>query len=289
MLLPTSTLQVRYFEGDLSDFAEHPIRISCPIYIVIISGTGTLETGTDRYRLQPQMELSFMSGCIIYCSDCSNDLYVKVFTYSSQLLTQISLPIEQVYFDYNEAHPCYIHTPDKRSQRTWREMLVWMDMAKMLFAEEASIRFRLMQEKSFMQGFWMWNFSTIQERLGTDKGFSNTQIIAHRFICMVKEEATLHHQVEYYADRLSITQRYLNRIVSQHTNGRTPKQLIDAQLIAEIKERLIDTDLSVTQLAYKLNFPDQSYLSRFFSRHTGISPAQYRISHTCSNKYAMGT
>lgn len=276
ILQPSGTSQARYSETDFSELTDNPLRIRCGIYMTVVSGTATLETATDTYRLVPQMELSFISGGIIHCHDRSGDFRVRVFTYTSELLTQIALPIDHIYFDYNEAHPTYIHTPDSRSQRTWRELLLWMDMASMLFAEEADIRFREMQEKTFLQGFWMWNFGTIQERIEIGAGFSNTQLIAHRFIRMVKAEAVSHHRADYYADRLNITQRYLNKVVWRHTSGRTPKQLIDAQLIAEIKERLMDTTLSITQIAYALKFPDQSYLSRFFHRHTDMSPAQYR-------------
>lgn len=276
ILQPSGTSQARYSETDFSELTDNPLRIRCGIYMAVVPGTATLETATDTYRLVPQMELSFISGGIIHCHDRSGDFRVRVFTYTSELLTQIALPIDHIYFDYNEAHPTYIHTPDSRSQRTWRELLLWMDMASMLFAEEADIRFREMQEKTFLQGFWMWNFGTIQERIEIGAGFSNTQLIAHRFIRMVKAEAVSHHRADYYADRLNITQRYLNKVVWRHTSGRTPKQLIDAQLIAEIKERLMDTTLSITQIAYALKFPDQSYLSRFFHRHTDMSPAQYR-------------
>lgn len=276
ILQPSGTSQARYSETDFSELTDNPLRIRCGIYMAVVSGTATLETATDTYRLVPQMELSFISGGIIHCHDRSGDFRVRVFTYTSELLTQIALPIDHIYFDYNEAHPTYIHTPDSRSQRTWRELLLWMDMASMLFVEEADIRFREMQEKTFLQGFWMWNFGTIQERIEIGAGFSNTQLIAHRFIRMVKAEAVSHHRADYYADRLNITQRYLNKVVWRHTSGRTPKQLIDAQLIAEIKERLMDTTLSITQIAYALKFPDQSYLSRFFHRHTDMSPAQYR-------------
>lgn len=283
LLQPSDKLQIRYFETAFSEYEDRLLRLRHGIYMAVISGTATLETGTDTYHLVSQMELSFISGCIIRCSNRSEDFRVRVFTYTFGLLTQISLPIDHIYFDYNEAHPTYIHTPDKRSQRTWHELLLWMDMAKMLFADGADIKFQEMQEKTFLQGFWMWNFGTIQERVETSKGFSNTQLIVHRFIRMVKAEAVCHHRADYYADKLNITQRYLNKIVWQHTCGRTPKQLIDTQLIAEIKENLLDTTLSITQLAYSLNFPDQSYLSRFFRRHTGMSPAQYRQQRSIYN------
>lgn len=122
----------------------------------------------------------------------------------------------------------------------------------------------------------MWNISTIQDRIETRNNISNAQLIAHKFIRLVKNNAIIYHKANYYADRLNITQRYLNKIIYLYYNGRTPKQLIDAQLIAEIKEHLIDATYSVTQIAADLNFPDQSYLSRFFSRHTGMSPLEYR-------------
>lgn len=284
MILPHGSVQIRYSEMDFSEWADRPLRIPCGVYMSVISGFATLNTGTDSYSLVPQMELSFLSGCILHISDCSEDFRVRMFTYTPELLTKIALPIDHVYFDYNEAHPTYIHTPDERSQRTWRELSLWMDMARMLFADGTDIKFRELQEETFLQGFWAWNFGTIQERIETDSGFSNTQLIAHRFIRMVKAEAVRHHRADYYADKLNITQRYLNRIVWKHTRGRTPKQMIDAQLIAEIKEKLADSTLSVTQVADCLNFPDQSYMSRFFRRHTRMSPIQYRHQRsTCRN------
>jgi len=47
--------------------------------------------------------------------------------------------------------------------------------------------------------------------------------------------------------------------------------------VAEIKALLYTSDLSVTQIADRFGFPDQSYLSRFFKRKTGFSPYDYRM------------
>ena len=59
-------------------------------------------------------------------------------------------------------------------------------------------------------------------------------------------------------------------------NGKTPKQLTDEQLAVEIKVLLNDPHLSVAEIALLCNFPDQSYLSRFFRKHTGFSPKEFR-------------
>lgn len=280
IILPEVPGQIKYLETDLGWMASYPLRLDVGVYLAVVSGTATLNTGTDTYILKPQTELTLTAGCLVQCTDRSCDFGVRLFSFTQELLAKVALPIDHIYFDYNELHPLYLHTPDDRSQRTWRELLLWMDMARMLFGTPGRLRFMTLQEETFLQGFWMWCFGTIQERIDVKNDFTNTQLIAHEFIRLVKSEAVKHHNAEYYADKLNITQRYLNKIVFRHSMGRTPKQLIDAQLIAEIKGQLMDSSLSVTQIAARLCFPDQSYLSRFFRRHTGMSPSQYRDSRS---------
>ena len=52
---------------------------------------------------------------------------------------------------------------------------------------------------------------------------------------------------------------------------------IPYELIAEAKVLLNEPCLSVTEIAELLNFADQSYLSRFFKKNTGMSPKEFRL------------
>ncbi|WP_418166013.1 helix-turn-helix domain-containing protein, partial [Alistipes putredinis] len=47
-------------------------------------------------------------------------------------------------------------------------------------------------------------------------------------------------------------------------------------VIMEIKVLLQNTTLPIQEIAYKMHFPDQSYLGRYFKKHTGISPSVFR-------------
>ena len=58
-----------------------------------------------------------------------------------------------------------------------------------------------------------------------------------------------------------------------HTSA---KELIERAGMREIRVVLRSTDLSVQEIAYRLKFPDQSYLGRFFKKHAGESPTEYR-------------
>lgn len=153
-----------------------------------------------------------------------------------------------------------------------------MNLAEILFKNNQSERYRKLQEESFLQGFWVWNIGTIPEQIDTCNQILSAQHITHQFMYLVKTNAVKQHQVGFYADKLHISQRYLNKVIAKHAQGSTPKQIIDNQLLTEVKNKLSNPALSVSQVSQLCNFPDQPSLSRFFKRTTGISPQQYRES-----------
>ena len=97
----------------------------------------------------------------------------------------------------------------------------------------------------------------------------------HRFVALVHEFSSQEREVSFYADKLCISTRYLSTIVRTIAHS-TAKEFIDRSVLLEIKMLLQSTDLSVQEIAYRLHFPDQSYLGRYFKKHTGESPTEYR-------------
>ncbi len=97
----------------------------------------------------------------------------------------------------------------------------------------------------------------------------------HRFVALVHEHCVREREVAFYADKLCISTRYLSTIVRNIARC-SAKGLIDGAVILEIKMLLQTTDLSVQEIAYRLRFPDQSYLGRYFKKHTGTSPSEFR-------------
>lgn len=84
-------------------------------------------------------------------------------------------------------------------------------------------------------------------------------------------------QVSDYAEMLHVTPGHLNDTV-KNSIGRSAKQIIDAKRIMEAKRLLFWQRLSVKQIAGELNFDDDAYFSRFFKKHTGLSPAVFQKS-----------
>jgi AraC-like DNA-binding protein len=58
--------------------------------------------------------------------------------------------------------------------------------------------------------------------------------------------------------------------------GMTLKEYFDSQLLRNAKQKLLLSDASVKEIAYSLGFNDEFYFSRFFKKHEGIAPREYR-------------
>lgn len=78
-----------------------------------------------------------------------------------------------------------------------------------------------------------------------------------------------------HARSAGVSTNYLNRIVKKHT-GHPMGTWIDMARLGRAKKLLRESDLPVIDVAAETGFEDQSYFSRFFRKHTGITPSEYR-------------
>jgi AraC family transcriptional regulator, transcriptional activator of pobA len=88
---------------------------------------------------------------------------------------------------------------------------------------------------------------------------------------------TKHRSVSFYAAELNVTPNHLNKSV-RTTLGKSASALIDEMLILEAKVLMQKNDMSVGEIAYEIGFEDVSYFGRFFKKHTGFTPTEYRKS-----------
>lgn len=99
--------------------------------------------------------------------------------------------------------------------------------------------------------------------------------IFDRFMALVNQYGAREHRLNFYADKICLSQRYLGTIVKK-MSGRTAKEWIDKAVILEAKVMLKHSDMPVSHVADELNFDNFSFFCRYFRRLTGLSPQQYR-------------
>ena len=81
--------------------------------------------------------------------------------------------------------------------------------------------------------------------------------------------------VGFYADLLHLTPKYLTTVI-RLTTGRTAAEWIDDYVVLEAKNLLKYSTMSIQEIAYALNFPNQSFFGKYFKNHTGLTPSAYR-------------
>ena len=77
------------------------------------------------------------------------------------------------------------------------------------------------------------------------------------------------------ARQLCITPKYLTTLIKR-ISGKSASEWIDSFVILEAKTLLKYSDMSVQEIAYALNFPNQSFFGSYFKRNTGMSPSHYK-------------
>jgi len=82
--------------------------------------------------------------------------------------------------------------------------------------------------------------------------------------------------VQFVADRLNISSKYLSSLLKQLT-GQSTQQHIHEKLIEKAKEKLSTTDLSVSEIAYELGFEHSQSFSKLFKSKTDQSPLEFRM------------
>lgn len=96
-----------------------------------------------------------------------------------------------------------------------------------------------------------------------------------RFIQLVNLHGLQQHRIEFYADKLCVTPNYLSNVIKK-TSGLTVMNWIDRNIIMAAKAMLRHSNKTMQEITDELHFPGTSYFSRYFKRHAGISPLEYR-------------
>lgn len=106
---------------------------------------------------------------------------------------------------------------------------------------------------------------------------SRSNTLFTRFIRLVEAHCKAERRVGWYARQLGITPKHLSESIKT-ASARTPNEWIDNYVLMELRLMLKNTDKSVKEIAEALNFPNQSFLGKFFKERMGMSPTQYRRS-----------
>lgn len=112
------------------------------------------------------------------------------------------------------------------------------------------------------------------------EGESKIQSQFNRFLQMLSNEDIKHRPIDFYADKLCLSAKYLS-VICTKVSGKSARQWIDEYTVEDIRYHLFNTDYSIKEIAYRLGFENLSFFGKYVKRHFGKSPSELR---TARNK-----
>ncbi len=101
--------------------------------------------------------------------------------------------------------------------------------------------------------------------------------IGRKFYNAVEQNFKKNRNTEFYVNLLGINEKILSKKVKVLT-GNTPKIYIDSRTILEAKRLLSYSSLSIKEVGYELGFDEPTNFNKYFRKHVGVTPAQFRDS-----------
>jgi AraC family transcriptional activator of pobA len=104
---------------------------------------------------------------------------------------------------------------------------------------------------------------------------SRKAVQIERFRALLDERFRRREPVRSYADALGITLGQLTRLCRE-VLGLSVQDVVNARVIHEAQRELVYSTLAIKQVAAELGFDDEAYFGRFFKKHTGYRPTEFR-------------
>ena len=126
---------------------------------------------------------------------------------------------------------------------------------------------------NYSQRFYGRQFLT-RQKLNTDLISNFEQLVTDYFKSKLLTDKGI-PTVDYFANKLNLSAGYLTDLLKKEI-GKTTKEYLQIEVIERAKYKLLNSNDTVSEIAYTLGFEYPQYFNRLFKQKTGMTPLDYR-------------
>ena len=241
------------------------------VLILCKRGRGRLNIDMREHVVEENTICTILPGSIALCTEASDDLLFLSLFFVIDFLAEMP-PIKSIPFvERMKQHPI---------QRISPEETVGFASYFSLIERQSQNRQRAFSDKA-VKGLIYSLYSEIAsiyyllQPTEEDILSSRQNEILNQFYLLLREHNPHQREVSFYADKICLTPKYLSTKIKKMTK-KSVFEWINTATIIKAKVLLKTDDKSVAQISEELNFPNPSFFSRFFRKHTGMTPNEYR-------------
>lgn len=262
------------FEQLADSVFRYPCKVNAYTGAYLTSGKAKLSVNLEEIEVKEGMMMMIDPGKFVQIINTEN-IEGKAFLISEAFFHEMQLDIKSIlpfYIDFISQSYLILEEEDKKLLEQYFLMfeMVAKSQKEKFYKETLS---KIGSALAFSLGSILNKQRDCLRKEMSDK--TRGEKIYINFISLIGKFHKQERSVGFYADKLSITPKYLTSLIKK-VSGKSAAQWIDEFVIMEAKNMIKYSDMSIQEISYELNFPNQSFFGKFFKHHTGISPGNYR-------------
>ena len=271
----SSYQETSLFTTHLEEWQDGPQVITYGAILICRKGKATVNINYKEWHLHEGAVITVFPNDVVELKVKSEtSLFdVEMLKYNASLLREASLQLEQTVYSSLREDRCRQDTPVVTNiiDSMFALLKVYFNQSECTCISQLV----LLQLKAFFVGFHEYLQRNPQNRPDDEVKSYRVRELFNRFMMLMERDYKLSRDVNYYADLMHITSKYLTNIVRQ-VAGHTPKTIIDQYVILQLKMQLQRSSQSIKEIAWEYHFTDVSFFCRYFKKHTGLTPQQMR-------------
>ena len=259
--------------GLLNLYANNPCRLKAGIFVLCMQGDLEASINLARYRVMPGSFITLPPGTILQIHKAEGDLEIYFMGFSSCFIEQakINYSAMDIYYAVKDSPVVELEKQPAGLLKDYFSLLLNTYEFSNGILNNANLLNHL------FSGILMGVSALYKDKIKDNSNLSKSEQTSKNFNRLVMQNYTTQRNVAWYAKKLGITQAHLSTIVRQ-TTGKTCIDIITSMVIMDAKAQLKSRNLSIHDIAYSLNFTNMSFFGKYFKRHVGMSPLEYRNS-----------
>lgn len=254
----------------LSPPINTPFKIDVTVAVIGIKGESKGTNNLRSYVTKANTLMIILPGQILTRESTSEDFEARYIVMSNKFLASLGMHEDFPAFTSVANNPFFILTDSEH-----RSVLAYYEMLRAAVANQDN-KYRLETSKHLTLAFFYGASNMFGSRQVQDDSMkSRHDRLVEEFLSKVRDCYKQERGMQYYADLLCLTPKYLSALVKKST-GISGNEWIDRYVALEAKALLKSTTMTVQQISDELSFPSQSFFGKYFKRVVGISPSEYR-------------
>ena len=271
----SSYQEASLFTTHLEEWQDGPQVITYGAILICRKGKATVNINYKEWHLHEGAVITVFPNDVVELKVKSEaSLFdVEMLKYNASLLREASLQLEQTVYSSLREDRCRQDTPVVTNiiDSMFALLKVYFNQSECICISQLV----LLLLKAFFVGFHEYLQRNLQNRPDDEVKSYRVRELFNRFMMLMERDYKLSRDVNYYADLMHITSKYLTNIVRQ-VAGHTPKTINDQYVILQLKMQLQRSSQSIKEIAWEYHFTDVSFFCRYFKKHTGLTPQQMR-------------